>query len=293
MDIRVLRYFIIIAQELNISKAARLLHVSQPALSRQIAELETTLGTKLFIRGKRQLQLTPDGYYLLERAKEIVGLVNKTTYTLQKQDLISGTLDIGAGESIALQCVMKTIKEIMHKYPEIHINFRSGDSENILSELDSGILEFGIIMGDRPLDNYHRLILPERNRWGVIMRKDEPLAQKDFIQPSDLLGRSLLLSRQVRRKQLFQDWSQNLWDQLNFVGTYNLIFNAALLVQTGACMALTYEGLTDMTNNDVTFIPLQPELTDPNTLIWSKNRQMPETAKLFLQTLKENLKETK
>ncbi|WP_334352575.1 LysR family transcriptional regulator [Companilactobacillus sp. HBUAS56257] len=289
MDIRVLRYFIIIAQELNISKAARLLHVSQPALSRQIAELETTLGTKLFIRGKRQLQLTPDGYYLLERAKEIVGLVNKTTYTLQKQDLISGTLDIGAGESIALQCVMKTIKEIMHKYPEIHINFRSGDSENILSELDSGILEFGIIMGDRPLDNYHRLILPERNRWGVIMRKDEPLAKKDFIQPSDLLGRSLLLSRQVRRKQLFQDWSQDLWDQLNFVGTYNLIFNAALLVQTGACMALTYEGLTDMTNNDVTFIPLQPELTDPNTLIWSKNRQMPETAKLFLQTLKENL----
>ncbi|WP_334333443.1 LysR family transcriptional regulator [Companilactobacillus sp. HBUAS59544] len=293
MDIRVLRYFIIIAQELNISKAARLLHVSQPALSRQIAELETTLGTKLFIRGKRQLQLTPDGYYLLERAKEIVGLVNKTTYTLQKQDLISGTLDIGAGESTALQCVMETIKEIMHKYPEIHINFRSGDSENILSELDSGILEFGIIMGDRPLDNYHRLILPERNRWGVIMRKDEPLAKKDFIQPSDLLGRSLLLSRQVRRKQLFQDWSQDLWDQLNFVGTYNLIFNAALLVQTGACMALSYEGLTDMTNNDVAFIPLQPELTDPNTLIWSKNRQMPETAKLFLQTLKENLKETK
>ncbi|AUI72331.1 LysR family transcriptional regulator [Companilactobacillus alimentarius] len=293
MDVRVLRYFIIIAQEQNISRAARLLHVSQPALSRQIADLETTLGTKLFIRGKRQLQLTQDGYYLLEQAKEIVGLVNKTTYNLQKKDVISGSLDIGSGESIALKCVMQTIKEIMHKYPEIHINFRSGDGDTIKADLDSGILEFGIIMGQKQLTNYHTLVLPQRNRWGVIMRKDEQLAKQKEIYPRDLIGRPILISRQIRGKKSFQDWSKDLFDQLNFVGTYNLIFNAGLLVETGACIALTYEDLVDTTSNKgLVFRPLAPELTDPNTVIWSKNRTLPTAAKLFLDTLQKNIKET-
>lgn len=290
MDIRVLRYFIKIAQEQNMSKAARMLHVSQPALSRQINELETRLGTKLFIRGKRQLQLTPDGYYLFERAQEILALVNKTTYNLQKQDIVSGTLDIGAGESMALDCVMETIKDIMHKYPEVHINFRSGDAETIQADLSSGILEFGIIMGKRPLDNYNTLQLPAEDRWGIIMKQDEPLASHESISPSDLIGRSLLVSRQVQGKKTFQDWSNGLIEQFNFVGTYNLIFNAALLVKTGACMALTYDKLIDTTSIDgLVFRPLKPQLTEPNTIIWNKNRNLPTVGKLFLETLRKNI----
>lgn len=290
MDVRVLRYFLAIAQEQNISRAARLLHVSQPALSRQIADLETSLGTQLFIRGKRQIQLTQDGYYLLERAQEIVDLVDKTTYNLQKQDVVSGTLDIGAGESTAIQCVMDTVHDIVRKYPEIHVNFNSGDHTIIESALDSGVLEFGIIMGHNELGNYHTLSLPETNRWGILMRRDEQLATKKVIQPQDLLGRSLLASRQIKQHQDFKKWSQGLYDQYNFMGTYNLIFNASLLVKTGVCMALTYEHLVDTSGeSDLTFRPLSPELTDPNTLIWSKKRTLPEVDQLFLKTLKEKI----
>jgi len=290
MDIRVLRYFIAIAQEENISRAANRLHVSQPALSRQLADLETTLGTKLFIRGKRQMQLTADGYYLLERAQEIISLVDKTTYNLQKEDVISGTLDIGAGESTALQCAMDTVQEIIHKYPAVHINLQSGASPNIQANLDSGILEFGIIMGHHQLSNYHTLQLPENNRWGILMDQDEPLAKKESIQPQDLIGRPLLVSRQINQHQDFKNWSQGLFDQFNFIGTYNLVFNASLLIKAGACLVLTYENLIDTSGqNNLVFRPLNPELTDPNTLIWSKNRALPEVDQLFLEKLKQNI----
>jgi len=291
MDIRVLRYFVVIAQEENISHAAAILHVSQPALSRQIADLETNLGTKLFTRGKRHLQLTQDGYYLLERAQEIISLVDKTTYNLQKQDVISGTLDIGAGESTALFGVMETIKQLIHKYPDIRINFHSGDSETIQAELNSGVLEFGVIMGNKQLDNYNQLVLPERNRWGVVMRSDEQLATRKTIKPSDLIGRPLLSSRQATQRKIFQTWSNGLFDQFNIIGTYNLFFNAGLLIKTGACMALTYENLADTSEgSNLVFRPLEPELTDPNTLIWSKNRNLPEIDTLFLETLQKNIK---
>jgi len=292
MDVRVLRYFIAIAQEQNISRAARLLHVSQPALSRQIADLETNLGTQLFIRGKRQIQLTQDGYYLLERAQEIVDLVDKTTYNLQKQDIVSGTLDIGAGESIAVQGVMDTVHDIIRKYPEVHINFKSGDYTVIEPAIDSGVLEFGIIMGHHEFGNYNTLELPQKNHWGVLMRKDEQLSTQKHIQPSDLIGRPLLVSHQIKQHRDFKNWSQGLFDQFNFVGTYNLIFNASLLVKTGACMALTYADLGDVSaDSDLTFRPLSPELTDPNTLIWSKKRTLPDVDKLFLKTLKEKIGE--
>jgi len=291
MDIRVLRYFVAIAQEQNISHAAVLLHVSQPALSRQMADLETNLGTQLFIRGKRHLQLTQDGYYLLERAQEIISLVDKTTYNLQKQDVISGTLDIGTGESTAIACVMETIRQIIHQYPEVHVNFHSGDSESIQSELNSGILEFGIIMGRQELANYHTLTLPEKNIWGLLMRSDEPLAKRKVIHPSDLIGRPLLTSRQAFQRNIFRDWSHDLFEQFNFIGTYNLIFNASLLIKTGACMALTYKDLADTSSdNNLVFRPLEPQLTDTNTLIWSKNRKLPDVDKLFLELLQKNIK---
>lgn len=292
MDIRVLRYFIAIAQEQNITRAARLLHISQPALSRQIADLETNLGTQLFIRGKRQIQLTQDGYYLLQRAQEIIGLVDKTTYNLQKQDVVSGTLDIGAGESIAIQCVMDTVHDLIHQYPDIQVNFNSGDSTVIEAALDSGILEFGIIMGQHELSNYHTMKLPENNRWGLLMRQDEPLAQKKDITPSDLIGRPLLASRQISHHKDFIAWSQGLFEQFKFIGTYNLIFNASLLVKTGSCLALTYENLINTSgDSNLVFRPLTPTMTDPNTLIWSKKRQLPEANQLFLKTLQEKIKQ--
>ncbi|KAF0372527.1 LysR family transcriptional regulator [Pediococcus acidilactici] len=287
MDIRVLRYFVTIAQELNMSRAAELLNVSQPALSRQIADLEDELGVKLFRREHRHLALTQEGHYLLGRAQQIVGLVNKTTYHLQKQDVISGTIEIGAGESSGITPLMETLHQIMRQYPEVRVNLRSGDYEDILAGLDAGLLEFGVLMGYHNLNNYNTLQLPEENRWGVLMRADAQLAEKDVIQPIDLVGRPLITSRQAAQRGTFQIWSGDLFDQLNFVGTYNLIFNGSLLVKTGAVIALTYDKLIDnyTTKNGLVFRPLAPEITEPNTLVWSKNHQLPNLNRLFLDTL--------
>ncbi|XRF77275.1 LysR family transcriptional regulator [Pediococcus acidilactici] len=195
MDIRVLRYFVTIAQELNMSRAAELLNVSQPALSRQIADLEDELGVKLFRREHRHLALTQEGHYLLGRAQQIVGLVNKTTYHLQKQDVISGTIEIGAGESSGITPLMETLHQIMRQYPEVRVNLRSGDYEDILAGLDAGLLEFGVLMGYHNLNNYNTLQLPEENRWGVLMRADAQLAEKDVIHPIDLVGRPLITQK--------------------------------------------------------------------------------------------------
>ncbi|WP_285110287.1 LysR family transcriptional regulator [Pediococcus sp. AC40] len=291
MDIRVLRYFVTIAQELNMSRAAELLNVSQPALSRQIADLEDELGVKLFRREHRHLALTQEGHYLLGRAQQIVGLVNKTTYHLQKQDVISGTIEIGAGESSGITPLMETLHQIMRQYPEVRVNLRSGNYEDILAGLDAGLLEFGVLMGYHNLNNYNTLQLPEENRWGVLMRADAQLAEKDVIQPIDLVGRPLITSRQAAQRGTFQIWSGDLFDQLNFVGTYNLIFNGSLLVKTGAVIALTYDKLIDnyTTKNGLVFRPLAPEITEPNTLVWSKNHQLPNLNRLFLDTLQKEI----
>lgn len=220
-----------------------------------------------------------------------MGLVNKTTYHLQKQDVISGTIEIGAGESSGITPLMETLHQVMRQYPEVRVNLRSGDYEDILAGLDAGLLEFGVLMGYHNLNNYNTLQLPEENRWGVLMRADAQLAEKDVIQPIDLVGRPLITSRQAAQRGTFQIWSGELFNQLNFVGTYNLIFNASLLVQTGAVMALTYDKLIDhyTTKDGLVFRPLAPAVVEPNTLVWSKNHQLPNLNRLFLDTLQKEI----
>ena len=287
MNIRVLRYFIEIVREGNISSAAHRLHISQPALSRQIMELETTLGVTLFERGHRQIKLTQECYYLYERAQEITALVDKTTYHLQANEVVSGTLDIGAGESSALMPMMDVLAQILRDYPEVRVNLTSGDSTVIRQQIDQGSLEFGVVMGHENLLNYNSLTLPAQNRWGILMRKTEPMAAKQVITPGDLLGLSLLTSVQSRAQDTFRDWAGDLINQYHFVGSYNLLYNAELLVKAGAGMALAYDGIANLYDQDLVFRPLAPVLTDANILIWNKDRQLPNVAQLFLKLLRE------
>lgn len=289
MNIRVLRYFIEIVREGNISSAAHRLHISQPALSRQIMELETTLGVTLFERGHRQIKLTQEGYYLYERAQEITALVDKTTYHLQANEVVSGTLDIGAGESSALMPMMDVLAQILRDYPEVRVNLTSGDSTAIRQQIDQGSLEFGVVMGHENLLNYNSLTLPAQNRWGILMRKTEPMAAKQVITPGDLLGLSLLTSVQSRAQDTFRDWAGDLINQYHFVGSYNLLYNAELLVKAGAGMALAYDGIANLYDQDLVFRPLAPALTDANILIWNKDRQLPNVAQLFLKLLRERI----
>lgn len=289
MNIRVLRYFIEIVREGNISSAAHRLHISQPALSRQIMELETTLGVTLFERGHRQIKLTQEGYYLYERAQEITALVDKTTYHLQSNSVVSGTLDIGAGESSALIPLMDVLAQILRYYPEVRVNLTSGDSTAIRQQVGQGSLEFGVVMGHENLLNYNSLTLPAQNRWGILMRRTEPLAAKPVITPGDLLGLSLLTSVQSRVQDTFHDWAGDLINQYNFVGNYNLLYNAELLVKAGAGMALAYDGIANLYDQDLVFRPLAPALTDANILIWNKDHQLPNVAQLFLKLLRERI----
>lgn len=289
MNIRVLRYFIEIVREGNISSAAHRLHISQPALSRQIMELETTLGVTLFERGHRQIKLTQEGYYLYERAQEITALVDKTTYHLQANEVVSGTLDIGAGESSALMPMMDVLAQSLRDYPEVRVNLTSGDSTVIRQQIDQGSLEFGVVMGHENLLNYNSLTLPAQNRWGILMRKTESMAAKQVITPGDLLGLSLLTSVQSRAQDTFRDWAGDLINQYHFVGNYNLLYNAELLVKAGAGMALAYDGIANLYDQDLVFRPLAPVLTDANILIWNKDRQLPNVAQLFLKLLRERI----
>ena len=289
MNIRVLRYFIEIVREGNISSAAHRLHISQPALSRQIMELETTLGVTLFERGHRQIKLTQEGYYLYERAQEITALVDKTTYHLQSNSVVSGTLDIGAGESSALMPLMDVLAQILRYYPEVRVNLTSGDSTAIRQQVGQGSLEFGVVMGHENLLNYNSLTLPAQNRWGILMRRTEPLAAKPVITPGDLLGLSLLTSVQSRVQDTFRDWAGDLINQYNFVGNYNLLYNAELLVKAGAGMALAYDGIANLYDQDLVFRPLAPALTDANILIWNKDHQLPNVAQLFLKLLRKRI----
>ena len=287
MEVRVLRYFIEVVQEKNISNAAKRLHISQPTLSRQLMDLEKELGITLFERGHRQIKLTQEGYYLYERAQEITGLVDKTETDLQSQNVISGTLDIGAGESAAIQPVMTVIGDIIKKYPDVKINLVSGDSDQIYQRLNNGTLDFGIIMGPEKLLDYHSIRLPQKNIWGILVRKDQPIAEKEKITPEDLKGVPIITSAQSKEQDVFRMWAGSLIDQYNFIGQYNLIFNARLVVETGACLALTYENLINITGTSLIFRPLTPTITDQNNLIWNKNRQLSNVAQVFLNHLKE------
>ncbi|PMB83107.1 LysR family transcriptional regulator [Limosilactobacillus pontis] len=289
MNIRILRYFIEIVREGNISSAAHRLHISQPALSRQIMDLETTLGVTLFERGHRQIKLTQEGYYLFERAQEITALVDKTAYHLQANEVVSGTLDIGAGESGALMPLMDVVAQVLRDYPEVKVNLVSGDATMIRRQVDQGSLEFGVVMGHENLVNYDSLTLPAVNRWGILLRKDAPLAVKDAITPRDLLGHPLLASAQSKLQDTFRDWAGDLINQYNFVGNYNLLYNAELLVKTDACLALAYDGIANLYDQGLVFRPLTPAVTDANTLIWNRDHQLPNVGRLFLELLRKRL----
>lgn len=291
IELRVLRYFLAVAQQKNITRAAEQLLVSQPTLSKQLADLEDELGAKLFTRGHRQISLTTEGEYLQARATEIVSLADKTAANIQTDQIISGELTIGAGESVGMQRILNVISGIIQDYPDVKIHITSGDANNTESLLKHGLLDFAVIMGERPLENYDYLQLPETDQWGVLMRKDDDLAKKETINPNDLLNRQLLLSDQALKAHRFQEWWGNLGSKMNIIGTTNLVFNASLMALNGNTYVLTFDHLIDSRQSDLTFRPLEPSLKDSITLIWKKNLIQSKVAQLFVQRLKTTLAE--
>ncbi|MFJ5716796.1 LysR family transcriptional regulator [Neobacillus sp. NPDC093127] len=289
MDIRVLRYFIAVATQENISAAANSLHLSQPTLSRQLNNLEEELGATLFIRGNRKITLTDEGIFLLERAKEIVDLVDRTEANFNQQsEIISGEIYIGGGETEAMQFIAKAIKKLVSHHPNIKFHLYSGNADDIATKLESGLLDFGIVIEPADKQKYDYLKLPATDVWGVLMRKDSPLAEKPFIQPKDLLNKPLISSRQTAVSNELSGWFGEAIENLNVIGTYNLLYNSTLMVKEGIGYALCIDKIANTSEeSELCFRPLQPRLEAGLNILWKKHQTFSSAAKIFLNYLRE------
>ncbi|MDE6658929.1 MAG: LysR family transcriptional regulator [Eubacterium sp.] len=272
MELRVLNYFLAVAREENITKAAEMLHVTQPTLSKQLMDLEDEIGKKLFIRGNRKITLTEEGVLLQKRAEEIVDLVSKTEKELeQSDDTISGDIYIGAGETNGFRWLLNIANKIKKEHPNVHYHISSGDVIDVLYNLDKGIIDFALVFGSVDNNKYDSVMLPPKDTWGVLMRKDSALADKAFISPEDLYDKPLIISRQALKKQEIADLFGKYYKKLNIVGTHNLIYNASLMVDEGFGYAITFDKIINTENTNLKFIPFKPAVTADMHLIWTKN----------------------
>ncbi|MDE5604330.1 MAG: LysR family transcriptional regulator [Eubacterium sp.] len=290
MELRVLNYFLAVAREENITKAAEMLHVTQPTLSKQLMDLEDEIGKKLFIRGNRKITLTEEGVLLRKRAEEIVDLVSKTEKELeQSDDTISGDIFIGAGETNGFRWLLNVANKIKKEHPDIHYHISSGDVIDVLYNLDKGIIDFALVFGSVDTNKYDCVLLPPKDTWGVLMRKDSELADKAFISPEDLYDKPLIVSRQAHKKQEFASLFGKRYQKLNIVATHNLIYNASLMVDEGFGYALTFDKIINTENTNLKFIPFKPAVTADMHLIWKKNQIFSKASEKFLNCILEEL----
>ena len=288
-----MKYFLAVAREGSITGAANSLHLTQPTLTRQLQDLEKELKQKLLIRGKYKVTLTPEGMMLRKRAEEIVDMVEKTEAEFQSiSDTVSGDIYIGGGESDCMKYIAEVIKDIQADYPEIKFHLHSGNAEDVTEKLDRGLLDFGVLIQPVDLAKYDNITLPGKDVWGVVMRKDSPLATKDFVELDDLYGLPLINSRQAMRKTAskneFIEWFQGEFESLNTVATINLVYNAAIMVKAGIGYAITLDKLVDVSEkSELCFRPLKPKLESSLDIVWKKYQVFSPAAALFLNNLKE------
>lgn len=290
MELRVLQYFLAVAQEQSISAAAQSLHLTQPTLSRQLKELEETLGKQLMIRGGRTITLTEEGLHLRKRAQEILDLVGRTEKEImQSQETVSGDIYIGTGETDGVRQIARVARSLQERYPAVQFHIVSDDAADVCEQLDKGLLDFGMLLGDINKMKYHYLELPMRDTWGVLMRRDSPLAKKSSVTPEDLWDQPLILSRQVDNKGGLYRWLRREPSELHTVATYNLIFNASLMVDEGMGYAFALDKLINTTDKSLCFRPLEPRLELGMYLVWKKSQLFSKPAELFLHQLQQQL----
>lgn len=285
MELRVLQYFLAVTREQSISGAAEALHLSQPTLSRQLKDMEEELGKQLMIRGNRKITLTEEGMILRKRAEEILDLVQKAEHEITiSDDVIAGDVYIGAGETDAVRLLAKAGKRIQLEYPDIHYHISSGDTTDVLESLDKGLINFGMIFGTVDTSKYEYLEFPVKDTYGILMQKDSPLAEKNSIRPEDLYDKPLIFNRNTQDGDLLTSWIGKSLSELNVAATYNLLFNASLMVEEGLGYAFALDKIINTAgNNNLRFVPCEPELSAGMSLIWKKYQVFPKAAKKFLE----------
>ncbi len=288
MEVRVLQYFLAVAREQSIVRAAKSLHLSQPTLSTQIKGLEEELGKQLLIRGtkgSRRVTLTEEGMILRKRAEEILNLIQKTEREISLSDqVIVGDVYIGTGETDAVRYLARAAKELYQNYPGIHYHIASGNTEFVLEQLEKGLIDFGIVFGSVDPVRYNSLPLSYKEVWGVLMRKDSPLAEKQEILPEDLWDKPLIISSQYSA----ESWIKRNPSELEIVATYNLLFNASLMVEEGLGYAIGFDKIINTSGNSaLCFRPLSPRREEGMCIVWKKYQVFSKASEKFIEKIRE------
>ena len=286
MELRVLEYFLAVAREQSIMAAADYLNITQPTLSRQLQDLENEFGKPLFIRGKRnrKISLTEEGMLFRKRAQEIIDLAERTKKgMLQSNVSISGDIYIGAGETDTISHIMAIVQNIRNQYPEVHLHVVSGNSDDLLPRLDSGLFDFCLLMGDINQSKYDFLNLPWQDGWGVLMHKDAPLAEKETIAPEDLWNEPIIISHAaLDSPQFFKSMKRNS-SELNIIATYNLAYNASVMAKMGMGYVLALDKIINTEGSELCFRPLPSFPKLGMSLVWKKYQVFSRAAEYFLE----------
>ena len=287
MELRVLQYFLAVTREQSISGAAESLHLSQPTLSRQLKELEEELGKQLFIRGNRRISLTEEGMILRKRAEEVMDLIHKAQQEISVTDhAISGDVFIGAGETDGVRLLARAARKLQESYPDIRYHIASGDTTDVLENLDKGLIDFGLLFSTVDASKYDSVRFPVKDTYGILMRKDSPLAGKDFLTPEDLLDKPLIFNRNTRDGDQLMSWLNKSRSKIHTAATYNLLFNASLMVEEGLGYAFALDKIIHVTeNSSLLFKPLCPAIHAEMNLIWKKYQFFSKAAQKFLEEI--------
>ena len=280
MELRTLRYFLLAAREENITRAAELLHVTQPTLSRQLMQLEKDLGTKLFHRGQHSISLTDDGMLLKRRAQELVDLADKTEQEFIKAEgALTGELSIGSGETLNMHTLAQWIASFRAENPLVQYDIYSATADEIKDRIEKGILDMGLLVGPVDITKYEFIRMPKKERWGILVAKNSPFAAYPHVTPDDLTQTPLLIAKRNLVRDELRGWFGSCFDSLEIAGTYNLLYNAAVMAENGVGAVLCMEH--DRAYENLCFIPLFPALETGAVLVWKKNQTCSAAASRF------------
>lgn len=283
MELKALRYFYEVAKKGNFTVAASALNLSQPTLSKQILELEDELAHPLLVRGKRKTVLTEAGRRLFKTAGEVIELLERAKKDINASaNDISGDVYIAGGESKTMNLFAKAMKIARERYPEIRFHIFSGNAEAVAYRLERGLADFGAFVLPAPIEQFEYINLPMNDRWGLLMRKDHNLAERDYISPSDFSGLPVLCSAQNNTLNEIEGWLKDANVSLNIIGTYTLLYNAALMVKEGLGVALCLDGIADVSaSSKLCFKKLMPELDVTMSIAWKKGTEFTTAAAVF------------
>lgn len=286
MELRWLQYFQAVVQEGNISRAADILHITQPTLSRQMAQLEEELGTQLFTRGRHQA-LTDAGIMLHRRAEEVLALMDKIESEFENQREVSGSISIGSGGLTASHVLPEIMAGFRKKYPKVQFQLYTNSAEYIKEKLEQGLLDFGFLLEPIDVTKFDYIRMQKEEKWGLLLRKGHPLAQKKYIAREDLINEPLITTNRQSIQKELENWFGDSFSKLNIFATYNIVTNVAMMVDSGVASALTIEGAVNLFGSErMVFRPLYPKLSMTSVLAWKKFNTNLGVAGNFLEYFK-------